>query len=356
MKLLVAEDDLDILDDINSFFVKEGFEVRSCSNGLEALTALNSFTPDIIISDIMMPYLDGFELFEKVKSNFMLKSIPFIFLTAKADLNSIRKGMNLGADDYLTKPFNFDELLLAVNTRIDKYKSFNEKLTNIKEQISKYVPHELRTPLVGILGFSNILKNEIDCLSKDDIIEMVEKIELSGKRLLNVVEKFLKYTELDSLATHKWDEHDYLSQIDLAAFQEIVINHYFIKDRIEKIIFNIHPSPVKIPLYFFKTIITELLENCVKYSPSNSIIEIKGVCNNNFYCIDVVDHGFGITKEQILNIDYLQQFDRAQKEISGNGIGLAMVKKILSIIEGTFNIESEPNKFTKVFISFPKYL
>ncbi len=349
-KILLAEDDFEILDNIKTFLEDEGFEVVTSQNGHEAIHKLRTFVPDLIISDIMMPEMDGYELFSEVKKVFTLHSIPFIFLTAKADLHSIRGGMMLGADDYITKPFEFKDLLKAIKIRIDKNDSLNTKIENMKNQISMYLPHELRTPLVGILGFSNIIKSEIEELNKADIYDMVDKIELSGRRLLTIIEKFLKLADLEPFVHYEFKPEESSQRIDDAIFEEIIANHFNMKERKKYIQLHIQHEKLKIPFRHLQTILTELLENAVKFSSDKSTIEITGKKHEDTYSIEFLDQGIGMTKDQINKIDYFQQFNRNIREQQGNGIGLILVKKILNLVGGSLKIESEINKFTRVTV------
>ncbi|MGE5798425.1 MAG: response regulator, partial [Ignavibacteria bacterium] len=150
-KILVVEDEKELSDNIRILLEAEGYSVILVENGLEALKVIDKENPDLIISDIMMPFMNGYELFETVKEDLKTKIIPFIFLTAKNDMPALRYGMNLGADDYLIKPFTPEDLLQSIKTCFSKSQALSRQLDEIRENISHYIPHELRTPLVSIL-------------------------------------------------------------------------------------------------------------------------------------------------------------------------------------------------------------
>lgn len=140
-KILVIEDNLDMLDNICELLSLNQFVVKGYSSGKKALEEVESFMPDLIICDIMMPEMDGYAVYEKLQDSSNTCHIPFIFLTAKADKQDIRKGMNLGADDYITKPFEEKDLLQAIQTRIEKKQSLEqsikEKLQNIQQFLTQ---------------------------------------------------------------------------------------------------------------------------------------------------------------------------------------------------------------------------
>lgn len=119
-KILIIEDDINLQETTAEFLVEEGFNVITASNGIEGVQQSIEEMPDIILCDISMPKLNGFEVFKFLRENLLTNSIPFIFLTAKTEKEDVRTGMQLGADDYITKPFDFDELLTAIKVRLDK--------------------------------------------------------------------------------------------------------------------------------------------------------------------------------------------------------------------------------------------
>lgn len=127
-KILVAEDDDSIRDVISDILELEGCTVFECKNGLDALESLKHFKPDLVISDIMMPVMDGFSLLEEYQKIEESSPVPFIFLTAMCDSVDLRKGMNLGADDFLTKPFSNDDLLKSISTQYTKFQKRCEKV------------------------------------------------------------------------------------------------------------------------------------------------------------------------------------------------------------------------------------
>ena len=172
-KILVIEDDPRLRENIFEILEAEGYEVDFAENGLIGIEKVEKFLPDLIISDIMMPEVNGFEVLEKLLDSPKTASIPFIFLTAKVEVDSLRRGMNLGADDYIFKPFHIEDLLNAVKRRLSKKEIYNTKIKEMQEQIALKIPHELRTPLVPILGYSEMIGDETDI---DEIKAMAKVI------------------------------------------------------------------------------------------------------------------------------------------------------------------------------------
>lgn len=137
-KILVIEDDVEILDNIKILLELEKYSVLVASSGMEGISVAKSKRPDLIICDIMMPDVDGYEVLKQISKEDSLNLIPFIFLTAKVERTDLRKGMELGADDYIFKPFDADDLLGAIHTRLNKYEIIKAKIDETKNNEEAY--------------------------------------------------------------------------------------------------------------------------------------------------------------------------------------------------------------------------
>ena len=138
-KILVIEDNQDVRENTADILELEGYEVLTAENGKIGVELATQLLPDVIVCDIMMPELDGYEVLEELNKNPQTSSIPFIFLTAKTEKTDLRKGMNLGADDYLTKPFTEKELLEAIESRLKKYDFLKEEFSKSIEGVSQFM-------------------------------------------------------------------------------------------------------------------------------------------------------------------------------------------------------------------------
>jgi CheY-like chemotaxis protein len=166
-KILLIEDDVVLRENTAELLELSGYKVETASNGRAGVEVAKKYEPNIIVCDIMMPELDGYGVLESLSKNELTKYIPFIFLSAKTERQDIRKGMNLGADDYITKPFNEDELISAIESRIAKVAILHEERQN-RELVESDPNDEIKT--------LNDLKNFFDdngkvfFYSKGDII------------------------------------------------------------------------------------------------------------------------------------------------------------------------------------------
>ncbi len=355
-KILVIEDNGDVRRNIVDLLELAGYIITEASDGVEALKIVKDFKPDLVISDIMMPRMDGYTLLREFQNNSTTSLIPFIFLSAKTETQDIRKGMSWGADDYITKPYKANDLLQAVKTRLVKKKKVDHVLDETAMNISKFVPHELRTPLVSILGFTDILMDDFDSLGRNEILEILEQIKKSGRRLHQTIEKFLIFTEIELLQK---DENELLfftnsktsKPSDL--IETIASEKSQLIGRLHDVKINAKDAEIKIAEIHLKVIIEELLENALKFSPAGSIINIETFIEDNFYKIIITDKGIGMSEEQILRISPFIQFKRDLFDRKGNGLGLVIIKKLTSIYKGNLSIKSKINDYTSVEVDLP---
>ncbi len=187
IKILIIEDEDAIRENIAEMLSICGYQVEVAANGREGISQTLVFKPDVIVCDIMMPFMNGYQVLETLRSSNSQANTPFIFLTSMANPSEIREGMLIGADDYLTKPFTFSDLIAAIESRLKREKLRKEELnTQIKEyqyNLNKVSTHEYNTPLSSMLGFLNLLSNHYSSFDKEETISMLELITFSCIRL-----------------------------------------------------------------------------------------------------------------------------------------------------------------------------
>jgi two-component system, sensor histidine kinase and response regulator len=352
--ILVVEDEKEIRSNLVELFESESFEVFSAKDGLEGTEQALKHQPDIILSDIKMPNLNGLDFFNRLKKYPETRSIPFIFLSAKAEMQDFRSGMSLGADDYLVKPINIDEILTAVNTRLQKKDVEREELEDFKNTLIRKIPHEMRTPLVGIIGFSDLLAEDLDTLPKEEVRSMLKMIKDSGQRLQRRIEKFLCLSELLALEKDNRTNEAYQKY----TIDERVVGyemHSLIADyhRIDEVKMNLENCEVFLFEKYFLTLVRELIENALKYSPSNSNIYINGIRTINGYKVQVKNQGPEIPTTVLKRVSSFQQLTVDKDFYEGLGLGLTVIDKITKMVNGYFKVDRIDDEFTLVEIGLP---
>jgi two-component system, sensor histidine kinase and response regulator len=335
---------------------EEGFEVNTSTNGLLGLQIALSDEPDLIICDIMMPGMDGYKVMNQLKGNPKTALIPFIFLTAKSDNSDIREGMKLGADDFLIKPYNHQDLLNTINMRLQKIELQEKRIETLRRSISYSLPHELLTPLTSILGFNELLINDYNKMPRQEILEIALNMQDSAKRLNELIQNILYTTRLDFILRdfrHVKELRNNLTLVSSKLVKDIALDLAKSFKRQDDIVVNINSASLKISREHFKKLISEVLDNAIKFSKKGTKVLINSLSTGDNYVLHITDHGFGMTEEQISLIGEFIQFDRILFERKGTGLGLSIVKKLVEIYNGRLSINSIPSKQTLVSIQLP---
>jgi len=349
-KILIIEDDLVLRDNIKQLLENENFCVEIAENGRIGIEKVHSFKPDLIISDIMMPEMDGFKFLEEVIKDYKTASIPVIFLTAKNDIENLRKGMSLGADDYIFKPFNIDDLINSIQVRLKKKEASDKKFNESKHQILSKMHHDLRTPLMPILGYSSII-DDLNDLS--EIKSLAKVIHKSGEKLYNRIDKLLIFNQLLLNENDFKLEKEIVTKIDKDVILSFLKSQSEISTELYRIIYDIESGEVKINRKNLQIILKELVENSLKFSSKDNKVFIKGFNTNCYYIFEIIDKGKGFREEEIKNISSFTKFGDNQIGTPGLGLGLAIVKKISELNNIRFEIERFNNEFTICSLIIP---
>lgn len=357
-RILIIEDEEDIQANIKDLLEIHDYEVITANDGKSGIEKVINYTPDLIICDINMPVMNGLDLIKELRQYPELYTIPFLFLTANASRESVRQGMGLGADDYITKPYKSAELVEAVRIRLEKSRKIKEiflsKLNELKKNISFSIPHELRTPINAIMGFSKLLLGNVEDFEIKDMENIISHIHNSGARLLRLIENYSYFNNLSSGSITSFHVSNppslNPSEIIKTASKEVYENN----PHNSKIDFELCDDlPIGISEAYFKKIVYEIIDNAIKFSYENKPIKLVSVVSSGFYILKTVNYGIGMNNDDIKNIDSFIQFDREKFEQQGMGLGLSIVKKLLELCGGKIQIESIPNDFTTVRVYIP---
>lgn len=359
-KILVIEDEESLRENMVELLLDEKFYVIEAENGEMGVKVALQERPDLILCDVMMPSLDGYGVLDKLRSHRETETIPFIFLTAKATKVDMRQGMELGADDYLTKPCSQEELLKAISTRLKKQaafqKSTQDKLEELRSNITLSLPHELRTPLQGILGFAEIFISEAEEIEPSEIKEMGEYIKDSGERLYRLIQNFLLYAELELMAKKPEGlkmirSHQINNSKSLVT--EVSRSKAIAANREADLQLDLQESTVNISETRLKKIVEELLENAFKFSAEGTPVRVESRNENNYLTLTICDRGRGIAPEDINKVGAYMQFDRKIHEQQGSGFGLIIAKRMAELHGGKLLLESIPGQETTVRVILP---
>lgn len=358
--VLIIEDNPAVLKTIADILSTEDLKLALATNGEEGLDFAMKLIPDLILCDITLPGITGYDILRQIRSNSLTSRIPLIFLTALVERSEMRKGMELGANDYITKPFNTAELLKAVKLRLQMEDEIEQQRQESLKQLSSNIvyalPHELRTPLMHVLGYADLLILDHETVSRDQIQGWGQQIRKAGERLQGLVENYLIYIQIETLLADPIRSKKIREQRVQNADQ-IIENHALIlateTNRQQDIRLNLENATLKISQSDLQKVIEEVLSNALKFSNPETAISVIGKCEKDLYELRIRDFGRGMSKEMVNRMGEYMQFQRDLYEQQGVGLGFVIAQKLLQLYQGNLHIESHPDQGTLVTLTIP---
>jgi two-component system, sensor histidine kinase and response regulator len=361
-KILIVDDEPDLLDITASYLEMEGYTALTALNGPAALEILKTTTPDMIISDITMPGMSGFDLFEKVRANSSFQNTPFVFLSGHTDLEHVMMGKEIGSDDYLMKPFEPEMLISTIKGKLKRRQQISESMTHqieqLKNQLLHLISHEMRTPLTSILGATELLANGRETLSPDDFKGFLEMLKAGTKRLNNMVEDFLLVVRIESGEVAKEIDFRESSIAPRAVVDRVLMT--FEETRKYKNIGlalkvqneSVHLCAQQLQIEY---ILSRLIDNAFKFSPTGSTITIATRADSEGFTFSITDSGMGIPKSKQGGLfGKFYQVNRESQEQQGAGLGLYVAKKLAEFNKFEIWCESEEGKGATFYLTIPK--
>ena len=358
-KVLVIDDTADMRMIISETLNFYGFLALTADDGEHGIQVAREQVPDLIICDITMPKLDGYGTLTALRSDPLTATVPFIFLSGATDKINMRRGMELGADDYLTKPFTHKELLAAVNTRLEKQaelqRQSEKKLDELRGNITLALPHELRTPLNGILGLASLMMDDYATMPPEEVLESARFIHESASRLHRLIENFLVFSQIELMASEA-------KKIEVSDKVTPVAVHHVVPDvarkvaarhrREDDLVLEVGVASLLVPEENLRKIVEELVDNAFKFSDKGQSVRVVTEQIDHRFQLKITDHGRGMTPEHIARIGPHMQFERKTFEQQGAGLGLVIAKRLTELLCGQMQLESKPGEETTVRVSF----
>jgi signal transduction histidine kinase len=358
-KVLVIDDTAEIRMIITESLKIYGFTTLAAEDGVSGIEMARQHSPDLIICDINMPNMDGYATLTALRTNDATATTPFIFLSGATEKPNVRRGMELGADDYLTKPFTHKELVTAVNARLTKQaevrRQSDKKLNELRGNITLALPHELRTPLHGILGLSSLMIEDHGQMQPDEVLENARFIHESASRLHRLIENFLIYSQIELMASESKRIEMPVSAPPIRLLEIIPPLATAVAERHKRpgdLKIELEPLELLVPEDNFKKILEELIDNAFKFSQSGQPVVISSEMVRGRLMITITDRGRGLTAEQVAKVAPHIQFDRPTYEQQGAGLGLIIAKRLTELLGGRLAIDSNPGVETSIRLSF----
>ena len=348
--ILIVEKENEVREKINHILGKQGFSVNYANCLEQSVDQINNHIPDIIITGNTLPSLDKYDLLSYLRNERELPYIPFIFLTEYQTHKEIKRGMRQGADDYVNIPIEEQDLIDAVNAGLKKRDKMKSHLDNIRESFALAIPHELRTPIMPIIGLCDLILEDFDSLSKNEITGYVKTVKENTLKLSKRIEKFILLSSIRGEAENGFSLKELKNE-------KTEIEESYVKNLIKNIISNypknsfsikVEKASLAISDFYLSGLIRELGENAFKFACANTVVKICGCFKDGFYKLTFRNHGRGLTSAQLKNINLFQQFRNIDEPKTGSGLGLFIARKIVEIFDGKLTVESCPGKCIKV--------
>ncbi len=359
--ILLVDDDPSILEGVADLLSLYGYRVVTATDGYTGLEAMSHTLPDLVISDITMPNMDGYAFFEAVRSNGAWTTIPFIFLTARGQQNDIRRGHSLGADAYLVKPFEPEDLLIAVQGRLSRVRDIQlaaqSETERMKQQLITTFSHELRTPLTYIYGYINLLLDQLETLDPETLREMLVGVFQGAERLVHLVEDLMLLVRIDS-GVVEMEVALRQSTERIAVIVDEVLHAYHAAAEARQVQINVSVSE-EVGEYcastYLQDVLSRLVDNAVKFCrQGEGRVVIEGARNDGHLVIAVHDNGIGIAPaHQGLIFERFQQLDRDVLEQQGIGLGLTLARALVQLQGGEIAVESAPGRGSVFTVILP---
>ncbi len=364
--ILVVDDKAKNLQLVGSLLEDQGYDIAFAKSGQRALELADQDPPDLILLDVMMPGMDGYEVCTKLKQNNALASIPVIFLTAKTETEDIVQAFESGGVDYVTKPFRTGELIARVATQLnlkqarERLKLSNEELSVRNEELkvlnkkkSEFMgiaAHDLKNPLVAIAGLSGVVKdmvedgNDPNNRLDEEALEMVQGIEKASTHMFSIVNNLLNTEALESghvqLHKEKCDLQKIVSEVVKLGREQVA------GKKIELIVESTGETIVLADPGRLREVVDNLISNAIKFSPCEKRVWVNmsaGGEANNFIRCSVKDEGPGLKPDEMGKL--FGKFQKLSARPTGGetstGLGLSIVKQLIDLHNGRIWAESE---------------
>jgi len=363
-RILVVEDHKSMSRAIQGILESEGYTVFTATDGIEALEMMDEVRPDLILADIMMPRMDGYTLYEEIRACEEWIPIPFIFLTAKSEREDRLRGKKMGAEDYVTKPFDAEELIVIVRSRLGRARAIQKateaSFEQLKQQIVTVLGHELRTPLTYVTGYTDLALEDVSSLSPQEVEEFLHGIKAGADRLNRLVEDLLLLVQIDSGRAGREFKALSSHRRNLPEILKHTVKQFTRQARRRDISLEVRADsdlpPVEICEPYFVDALGRLIENGIKFSQDEAKrVEISAEAGPKWVKIAVSDEGVGIPPEQQEHLfDRFRQLNRDQLEQQGAGLGLAIADELIRLHGGKITVESTPQEGSTFTILLPR--
>ena len=359
--ILVVEDNQAMNSAICDILEMNGFHVLTASDGVEGLAAIQQHHPDLVLCDIMMPRMDGYALLQHIRSDEQLRTVPFIFLSARSSLQDRRQAKSIGIEDYLIKPVDSQDMLLAISNvlRREEYArtQAEKQIARLRAEIVSVLQHEFRTPLTFILGYAELLaESPSESVDIETLRSSTAAILEGGRRLQTMIEKFLLLADMQ----HRVELPDSVAPVDTLVLLAEMAQRFDSAAKQAGINFSLASELDNVSILaepgYVRVAIERLIENALQYRRGKSShIGLSVVAMEGYLGLQVIDDGKGIPARELAALrSPFAQIDRENRAQPGAGLGLALANTVARLHRGYLQIESKEGQGSTFTLWLPR--
>lgn len=361
--VLVVEDEALLRNSVALILADAGYRVLAAASAEEALALLEADHADLVLSDIGMPGMDGLALCRRLRSDTRWSRLPFVILTVNDRRIDMREAMQCGADDYLTKPFEVDELLAAVGSVLEhalqKHRAAGTAVSEMREAVVRSVGHEFRTPLTLVLCYADLLRETLESGNDAAASRLLDSLRSGALQLNSLVDDFLMLTFLRSRqgmgpVTPAADRR---VVADTAVARAVASSEHAAAERDVTLRMRLDAAGALVAIDGpgLAQVVSRLVDNAIKFArPEGSQVVLTSSIEAGLWRLDVADDGIGIRAEALPGLfEPFTQVDRARWERGGAGLGLPIVDAMVRLYGGHLSVESEPGRGSTFTVRLP---
>lgn len=352
VNILIVDDTPANLSVLLNMLTQHGYKVRPAINGDIALTAVRNELPDLILLDIRMPGKDGYQVCRELKSDAATRDVPIIFISALDDIDDKVKAFQSGGVDYITKPFQLEEVLARVQTHLmlQEQRRSIQDLSDFKDEMLRIVSHDLKNPISIIQGYAELLESD---LADERLRDYVANIRRSSQKMLNLVMDLLDMARAES---------NIPLELRQAAIEPVLaecVKSYTLPAQQRHIELVYEPPADDVVLWLdpdrFAQVINNLISNGIKYTAEGGRVTVSTAVQPNEFVIRISDNGAGVPKAALPRLfDKFYRVKTSQPtSVEGTGLGLAIAKAIVDKHHGKITVESQEGKGSTFYVTLP---
>jgi len=372
--ILIVDDNPANLDMLTSMLIKHNYEGRAVVSASMALTAIHAELPDLILLDINMPEMNGYELCEHLKANEETRHIPVIFVSALGETIDKVRAFKVGGVDYLIKPIQFDELLARIEAHLTlsrqrreldqqrteiemlrkRDKLYFDKLNQTRDEFISTASHDLKNPIGIVKGYADLIEHGGNVLDPETL-DYLTRIKRGADRMLFLVNDLLDLSKIETgLAVEP-------APVSLRTFLADCVDNFKLPVKQKQLKLNFVPPPESLTAYLdarrMYQVFSNLLSNAIKYTPKGGTVGVETEIKQDRVIVHMLDTGLGIPAESIPHL--FDKFYRVPLEShmasEGTGLGLAIVRAIIEQHQGWISVESELGVGSVFHVNLPLF-